>query len=351
MTRAIPIEPAGILMALARPLLFALDAEAAHHAALALLRRVSGLPRVLDALAHAHAHVTRDPALHVEAFGLRFPNPLGVAAGLDKDAVAIPALAALGFGFVEAGTVTPRPQDGNDRPRVFRLPCDGAAINRLGFPSEGADAVAARLRALVPRPPCVVGVNLGKNKQTPNERAAEDYVAALHRLHDVADYFVVNVSSPNTPGLRALQDPTSLRALVEPVVAAAGETPVLVKLSPDMNDGDFDASCDAAIAAGARGLVVANTTVQRPPGLGCTQRAREAGGLSGLPLRARAVDLVARARRVAGSAPGIIGVGGVASAQDAQRLLDAGANLVQAYTAFVYAGPGLARRVLEGLSR
>ncbi len=348
MSATSPVEPASLAMALARPLLFAMDAEAAHHAALAVLRRASALPRVLDALASG-ACAARDPRLAVEVLGLRFPNPLGVAAGLDKDAVAIPALAALGFGFVEAGTVTPEPQEGNEKPRVFRLPPDGAAINRLGFPSEGAVAVAARLRALGSRPPCIVGVNIGKNKRTPNDRAAADYVAALGVLRGAGDYVVINVSSPNTPGLRALQDAASLKAIVGPVVAAAGGKPVLVKLSPDMEDADFDAACESALGAGARGLVVANTSSRRPADLRCVQRSGEAGGLSGLPLRARALQLVGRARRLAGTGPGIIGVGGVASGDDARRLLEAGADLVQAYTAFVYAGPGFARRVLRDL--
>lgn len=342
-----PVEPASLLHAFARPVLFALEAERAHELALDLLERVSGMPRVQAALASIHGH--RDERLRVEAFGLSFPNPLGVAAGLDKDARAIPALAALGFGHVEVGTVTPRPQAGNPPPRVFRLVEDGALVNRLGFPSRGAAAVAARLEAAGARS-CIVGVNLGRNKETPNERATDDYVEALETLRDAGDYFVVNVSSPNTPGLRELQSSEALTSLVSSVARAASGRPVLVKLAPDLDDAQLEACLDAAGAGGAAGFVLGNTTIARPATLKCAAIAREAGGLSGLPLIERTVGLVGRASRLLDGRLPIIGAGGISSAQDAERVMAAGAALVQAYTAFVYAGPGFAGRLLRGLS-
>ena len=341
-----PIEPASLLHALARPVLFSLEAERAHELALDLLERVSSMPRIMASLASCHAH--RDERLRVEAFGLSFANPLGVAAGLDKDARAVPALAALGFGHVEVGTVTPRPQPGNPSPRVFRLVEDGALVNRLGFPSQGAAAVAARLAAMGARS-CIVGVNLGRNKETSNERAQDDYVEGLETLRDVGDYFVVNVSSPNTPGLRQLQSPEALTSLMSSVVRSASGKPVLVKLAPDLDDAQLDASLDAAAAGGAAGFVIGNTTLSRPASLRCGAFAREAGGLSGTPLLERTIALVGHARRRLDGTLPIIGVGGVSSAADASLVMAAGATLVQAYTAFVYAGPGFAGRVLRGL--
>jgi dihydroorotate dehydrogenase len=341
-------EPASLLHALARPLLFRLDAERAHGIALDALRIASGMPGILD-LVTGGARPPQDERLRVDALGLRFANPLGVAAGLDKDAVAVEALAALSFGHVEIGTVTPRPQEGNVRPRVFRLVEDGAAINRLGFPSEGARCVAARLEALGAARPCVVSANVGKNRDTPNERAADDLVEALAALRPHADLVVVNVSSPNTPGLRALQEGRSLSRLVERVVDAARGLPVLVKLAPDLDERDLDAAIDAALEGGARGLVLGNTTVSRPATLRCRDVALEAGGLSGAPLLPRTVALVGHAYRRTRGNTVIVGVGGISSGEDAWRVMRAGATLVQAYTAFIYAGPAFARRVLSDL--
>jgi dihydroorotate dehydrogenase len=342
------IEPASLLHALARPLLFTLDSERAHDLALDVLERVSSLRSACALVAACHAH--EDARLATHAFGLRFANPLGVAAGLDKDARAVRALAALGFGHVEIGTVTPRPQPGNPRPRVFRLPEDGALVNRLGFPSQGATAVAERLAELGERS-AVVGVNLGKNKETENERAVDDYLVALEALRAQGDYFVVNVSSPNTPGLRQLQSPAALTALVSSVARAAAGKSVLVKLAPDLDDAQLLASLDAAGAGGAAGIILANTTLARPASLRHAAVAREAGGLSGSPLRGRSVQLMTLARRHVGARLALVGVGGVSTAEDAWRLLRAGASLVQAYTGFVYAGPAMAREILRGLSR
>lgn len=343
------IEPASLGMGLIRPLLFRMDAEDAHHLGLDVLSRVSALPRVLEAL--ASCSIVKDESLRVRAMGLDFANPLGVAAGLDKGAVALPALAALGFGAIEAGTITPLPQEGNPRPRVFRLEEDGAVINRMGFPSEGASVVAARLDALSRKGKgrALLGINVGRNKATPNEAATDDYLAALAPLRAHADYVAVNVSSPNTPGLRSLQDPGSLRRLVEAVVGMASPAPVVVKLSPDLSPEDLDGAIDACLEAGARGLIVANTSLARPASLRCQETALEAGGLSGTPLLEGTVALVAHARRRAGGGVAIIGAGGIASADDAWRVLAAGADLVQIYTAFIYGGPALPARILRGL--
>ena len=342
---SIPIAPASPLHALLRPLLFLGDAEAAHDMAMDTMEIAGRFPRVLAHVARCHA--VASPGLRTRALGLDFGNPLGVAAGLDKDARALPALAALGFGHVEIGTITPKPQPGNPRQRIWRLPEDGALVNSMGFPSQGAARVAQRLAASGPRA-CLVAVNLGRNKDTPNERAEDDYLEALELLQPHGDWFVVNVSSPNTPGLRKLQDPASLRRLVEAVVSASAGKAVAVKLSPDLDDAAFDAALDAAGAGGARGVTCANTTSSRPARL-MSRNAALPGGLSGAPLLRRMLDLVARTRIRGGDRLDVTAVGGIATAQDARRALEAGASLVQVYTAFVYAGPGLARAMLRGL--
>ena len=324
-----------------RPLLFRLDAERAHEL-------------TLSALAHGGHHVLRlgggdpDPRLATEVFGLRFVNPLGLAAGLDKQGTAVAAWGALGFGFAEIGTVTPRPQPGNPRPRLFRLVPDEAIVNRFGFNSEGAEEVARHLAAH--RDSSLrIGVNVGKNKDTPNERAAEDYVRCVEALHAHAGYFVVNVSSPNTAGLRDLQQAQALRALLAAVCARAGRIPVLVKVSPDMPEHDLLAAVDAAVEGGAAGIVATNTTVGRA-GLLDTRGAGETGGLSGKPLRPQAQETCRLLfRHLAGRVP-IIGVGGVASADDAYQRIRAGASLIQIYTALIYHGPRAVRQILRGLS-
>src|SRR5712671_8049467 len=290
-------------------------------------------------------------------WGLRFPNPVGLAAGMDKGQVLAPAWFRLGFGFVEVGTVTPRAQPGNQRPRLFRLPEHRAIVNRMGFNNPGAERVARRL-AKLPRQPGPVGVNLGRNKDTPNERASDDYVAAFRALAPYADYAAINVSSPNTPGLRALQAADELRSLVEAVARARDElhrssgrrVPILVKLSPDEPPERLDALADAALAGGADGLIATTTTLSRE-GVAGHPRATEAGGLSGPPLRDAAERACARLfLRVSGRAP-IIGVGGIATAEDAYRRIRAGASLLQVYTAFIYGGPSLAREIQDGLAR
>ncbi len=332
-----------------RPVLFALDAEHAHNVTLGVLshhwvgqglRCVGPLPR--------------NPSLGVEAFGLSFDNPLGLAAGLDKHGTAVPAWRQLAFGFVEVGTVTPLPQPGNPRPRLFRLPQDDALINRFGFNSVGARQVAANLEH-TPSSRVRLGINLGKNRDTPNDRAADDYVAAVDILSRHTEYFVVNVSSPNTVGLRDLQQARTLRLLVEQVVsqasraAASGPVPVLVKLSPDMSDTDLLHTADAAIEGGAAGLVATNTTTSRNGLSSPESLTRQEGGLSGAPLRARASSVCRLLYRHVGPRVPIVGVGGIGCAETAYERIRSGATLLQLYSALIYGGPTLPKHILTGL--
>ncbi|WP_148235070.1 quinone-dependent dihydroorotate dehydrogenase [Deinococcus maricopensis] len=333
---------------LAKPVLFRLDPEDAHHLTLRGLEWASHLP--LPNLGPA------DPALQQTLLGSTYASPIGLAAGLDKNAVAVPAFSAMGFGFVEVGTLTPRAQPGNDRPRLFRLPSDDALINRMGFNNDGVDAAAQRLARLrVRRAP--VWANVGRNKTTPNETAAQDYRAGVRALWDVADAFVVNVSSPNTPGLRALQHGDDLRALLTEVmheaemqrVRTALRRPVLVKLAPDLTGEELEVSVEAALTAGIEGLILTNTTLSRE---GLTHAHREqTGGLSGRPLTARSTQLVRDAYRLTRGRVPIVGVGGVFTAQDALDKITAGANLVELYTALIYRGPGVVRALNAGLTR
>ena len=332
---------------LLRRALFLLPAEVAHSVAgvpLWLWSRLGPSPRVAETLAQT-------------VWGLRFPNPIGLAAGMDKGQVRVPAWFHLGFGFVEVGTITPRPQPGNPRPRLFRLPNHGAIVNRMGFNNPGAETVARRL-ARLPRQPGPVGVNVGRNKDTPNERASDDYVAAFRALAPHADYAAINVSSPNTPGLRALQAASELRALVEAVARARDElhaasgrrVPLLVKVSPDEPPDRLDAIADAVVAGGADGIIATNTTVSRE-GVSTHARASEAGGLSGPPLRDAAERACARLYLRVGRTMPIVGVGGISSAEDAYSRIRAGASLLQLYTLLIYQGPFAAREIQRGLAR
>ena len=333
-----------------RWLLFRFDPERIHHLAVAALRVLGWRPiaRVLRPRAV--------PSLEVEAFGLRYEHPLGLAAGFDKGEVIAPGLFALGFSHVEIGTITPRPQPGNDRPRLFRLPEHRALINRMGFNNDGAEACAARLARLaaVDRPG-IVGINVGKNKATPNERAVDDYLACIDRLHAHADYLVVNISSPNTPGLRQLQERDALERLLGACAARAralpAPKPLLVKLAPDLTDEALDEAVDVAVAVGAAGIVATNTTIQRPGAVATHSRAAEAGGLSGAPVEPLATHALRRvASRAAGRLP-VIGVGGVMSGEDAYRKIRSGATLVQAYTGYIYGGPAFTRHAVRELER
>ncbi|MCR9221994.1 MAG: quinone-dependent dihydroorotate dehydrogenase [Alphaproteobacteria bacterium] len=338
---------ANCLAPLALPLLRRLDPERAHGLTIRALKSGLGPTAAAD----------RHPNLAVEAFGLRFPNPLGLSAGFDKNAEVMGPMLAAGFGFVEVGSITPRPQPGNPRPRVFRLPRDEGVINRLGFNNEGADAARRRLAAFRSGGGRgIVGVNLGKNKDS--EDAAADYRIGAEKLADVADYLVVNVSSPNTPGLRTLQAVSDLVRIVEAVREArdrvvVGRAPpaVLVKIAPDLAETDEEAIAEFALGGGCDGLIVSNTTVSRPDALRDTRIAAETGGLSGRPLFRRSTEALARMRRLTDGAVPMIGVGGVASAADARAKLEAGAVLVQLYTALVYRGPALAADILDGLAQ
>lgn len=322
-----------------RPLLFTLPAETAHGLTIAALRAGLG-PR---------ARAVDDARLAIDLWGKHFANPLGLAAGFDKDARVMGPMLRLGFGFVEVGTLTPRPQPGNPRPRMFRLADDRAVINRLGFNNGGAAAAASRLAVFRRHAPdAIVGVNIGRNKTSAN--AVADYAEAARRLGPFADYLVINVSSPNTPSLRDLQGAGAMAELVAAVRAARGASapPVLVKIAPDLGDGQLADICALARAGGMDGLIISNTTVARPDTLKSAHRT-ETGGLSGAPLMAPATRLLADAFvELRGCVP-LIGVGGVASAADAYAKIRAGASLVQLYSALVYAGPGLPGAILRGL--
>lgn len=323
---------------LIRPLLFALDPETAHGLAIAALK--AGLyPRA----------PAPDSRLSRRVLGLDFPNPIGLAAGFDKNAEVVDAALAMGFGFVEVGTVTPLPQPGNPRPRMFRLTTDRAIINRLGFNNEGHEAVHARLAARERRG--IVGVNLGANKDSADRVA--DYVAGVRRFADVADYLTINVSSPNTPGLRDLQEKAALTRLLGAVGEVRGRLPksplVLVKIAPDLDNDALAAFVETAVSSGIDGVIVSNTTIARD-GLSDRTHAHEVGGLSGRPLFRRSTEMIAAVRRLAGDRLALIGTGGVDSVATARAKLAAGANLVQLYTGMVYEGPGLPARIAAGLA-
>ncbi|HEY8325951.1 MAG TPA: quinone-dependent dihydroorotate dehydrogenase [Ktedonobacterales bacterium] len=350
---------------IARPLFFGVagrDAEAIHGRVLGGLAVASRTPALTRALAIA-MEVSAGPmptTLGREVFGLRFPNPIGLAAGFDKNAVAVPALAALGFGFVEVGTITRLAQPGNPRPRLFRVVSDEALINRMGFNNDGAQMVAARL-ASMPRQPIPIGVSLGKSKATPLDEAIDDYLGSLDLLYAWGDYFAVNISSPNTPGLRNLQARDRLDALLAVLIArlreradASGRAtpkPLLVKVAPDLDDAALDDVVDVCLARGANGLIAVNTTTARDTlGPWVSDELRgQAGGLSGRPLHARAVEVVTKLHRRAGDRLPIIGSGGVFHGDDARRLFDAGASLIQLYTSFIYEGPNVARDICHDL--
>jgi len=330
-----------------RPLIFRLDPETAHNLAFWLGERVCSWPR----LPQPHP----PPALRRSAFGLDFPTPLGLAAGLDKGATLLPLWKALGFGHVEIGTVTPRPQPGNPKPRVFRFPQAGLILNRMGFNCEGAEVVATRLRR---RPAgLIVGGNLGKNKETPEALALDDYRAAYRLIAPQVDYIALNVSSPNTPGLRNLQAPEALKPLLAGMLELRQEMglerqPLLLKLAPDLAAEDLDAIVEVAVASGISGLIATNTTLDRDvveAPLRALVEAKGAGGLSGVPLKAKAREV---RRHILGALHGrlpLVACGGLGSAEDVRGALDDGAALTQIYSALIFEGPGLIDRIHRGL--
>lgn len=329
-----------MIFPLLRPALFALDSESAHRLALAGLKL---LPR---------NRPPRPGALAVDVAGVSFPNPVGVAAGFDKDAEVPDALLGLGFGFAEVGSITPRPQSGNPRPRLFRLVEDRAVINRMGFNNGGAEAALERLARRKGRGG-VVGINIGANKDSPDRIA--DYAKMTRLMAPHASYLAVNISSPNTPGLRALQDEGALTALLDAVLAARAEAmprgapPVFLKVAPDLEPADIDAIARIALDRQLGALIVSNTTISRPALR--SRHAGEAGGLSGAPLAPLALQRLRDFRKATGGAMPLVGVGGIASAQDAWARIKAGASLVQLYSAMVYEGPALGARIVRGLER
>jgi dihydroorotate dehydrogenase len=334
---------------LARPFLFGLDAERAHGLGLASLEAAyrTGLNPLLS----------RKPRpLKTRAFGIEFPNPVGLAAGLDKNGAHIDALLALGFGFVEIGTTTPRPQEGNPKPRMFRLPGHRAVINRLGFNNLGVDALVRNVEKA--RRKGILGINIGKNKDTPNERAVDDYVYCLERVYPLADYVTVNISSPNTAGLRDLQEQETLRRFIgdlrevqEDLAALHGHrTPMLIKLAPDLTEPELDATAQVLNLARVDGVVMGNTTLDRHP-VKDDPLASEAGGLSGEPLYGKSTAALRRLRTRLDTAIPLVGVGGILSGADAAGKVAAGATLVQFYTGMVYRGPELIGECVTAIRR
>jgi dihydroorotate dehydrogenase len=338
------MSPADIYERLARPLLFSLGPETAHHLAVGGLRFAARVPLALRAF-----HSFRPPLNPRKVFGLTFPHPVGLAAGFDKNGVALPALAALGFGFIEIGTVTARPQPGNPRPRIFRYPEQRALINRLGFNNDGADAVAARLRKLRGSgrwPGVPVGINLGKSKATPIDQAADDYLYSFRLLRDFADYIVINVSSPNTPALRTLQEHDALEQLLR-IIGKENQIArkrILLKIAPDLSIADLEQIITTCEANDIAGIIATNTTLDHAA---IPTASDQAGGLSGLPLREKSTELV-RAIAARSRLP-VIASGGIFDATGAREKLEAGAQLLQVYTGYVYRGPGLLREIVEGL--
>jgi dihydroorotate dehydrogenase len=337
-----------MLYSAVRPLLFALDPEAAHCASLASLD-------ALNRLGAASFLAAAPPRIPVRAMGLDFPNPVGLAAGMDKNGEHIDGLSALGFGFLEVGAATPRPQAGNPKPRLFRLPEVEALINRLGFNNAGVDVLVENIRRSRYRG--VLGVNIGRNFDTPNERAADDYVACLRKVYAHASFVTANISSPNTKDLRALQRSDGLDGLLVALTSERDRlarergkrVPLAVKVAPDLDDAAIEAIAGRVVAHGIDAVIATNTTVSRK-GVEHLPGSREPGGLSGAPLRALATAVVAKFRRALPESVAIVGVGGIASAPDAREKLDAGASLVQLYTALVYRGPGLVGEIVRGLA-
>ncbi|GAB4025671.1 quinone-dependent dihydroorotate dehydrogenase [Spirosoma koreense] len=340
------------------PFLFRFDAETIHHTVSTILKIALAIPGI-SAICRK-IYVLEDKRLARTVFGLTFPNPVGMAAGFDKNGELISELSDLGFGFVEIGTVTPRPQPGNPTPRLFRLKTDLGLINRMGFNNKGVGPAAGRLRQFANNRGnrrVIVGGNIGKNKDTPNENALSDYLISFRELFDTVDYFVVNVSSPNTPGLRDLQEREPLTKLLSALQQENRQhpttKPILLKIAPDLTNGQLDDIIAIVTETGIAGVIATNTTIRRDNLATDPQTVAQmgAGGVSGLPLRERATDVIRYLHQQSGGSFPIIGVGGIFSAEDAQEKLNAGASLVQVYTGFIYEGPGLAKKINQGLVR
>jgi dihydroorotate dehydrogenase len=349
-----------LMYKLLRSILFIFPAEAVHHLSMKCLKGLCGwgpTRRLVEWACKPEEH----DKLGRELFGLRFPNPVGLGAGFDKNALYLRELAALGFGFVEIGTVTPRAQNGNPKPRLFRLPQDQGLINRMGFNNDGADAIAERLRRWHARPtgPLIIGGNIGKNKVTPNEEAWRDYEICFRTLYPYVDYFVVNVSSPNTPGLRELQDKASLRRILAnlqqvnaDLAHGLPQRPLLLKIAPDLNQQQLDDVISLALEIRLDGVVATNTTISREGLLTPAERVEAigAGGLSGAPLKKLSTEVVRYLCQKMNRQIPVIASGGIFTGEDAREKLDAGASLVQVWTGFIYEGPFVVERICRGLS-
>jgi dihydroorotate dehydrogenase len=334
-----------------RPLLFLFSPELAHFIATAALTFIVKIPGGRWLLENLYN--IRDKRLEREVFGIRFPNPVGLAAGFDKEAEFVDAFSALGFGFIEIGTVTPLGQPGNPKPRLFRLKKDHALINRMGFNNDGVAGAAKRLKKR--RPGIIVGGNIGKNKLTPNDQALSDYLKCFDALHESVDYFAVNVSSPNTPNLRELQEKEPLKTLLAGLLAAnrqkKHQKPILLKIAPDLNNDQLNDIIEIVDELNLHGVIATNTTISRAA-LSTSEdfvQACGAGGLSGPPVRDRSTEVIRYLRKNAKKPFNIIGVGGIDSPESAMEKLEAGANLVQVYTGFIYEGPGLAKKINKAL--
>ncbi len=349
---------------LIRPLFFQFDPEKIHHIVTANLKRFNRFPG-FGKLSRT-VFTIENPKLEREVFGLKFKNPVGLAAGFDKNGELMGEMANLGFGFVEVGTVTPLPQPGNPKPRMFRLPEDAGLINRMGFNNLGVDVVAERIRRyrqsalrasnLKPQTPhLIIGGNIGKNKNTPNEDAVSDYVKCFDRLFDVVDYFVVNVSSPNTPGLRELQEKEPLKKLLQTLQQRNRKNdvsrPILLKIAPDLINEQLDDIIEIVKESGIAGVIATNTTIGREGLISPQKIKNETGGLSGKPLSKRSTEVIRYLSEKSEKAFPIIGVGGIHSAADALEKLEAGASLIQLYTGFIYEGPGLIKEINQSLLR
>jgi dihydroorotate dehydrogenase len=338
-----------IYQKLIKPFFFLFDAERAHYLLadmLTFLMTIPGVSFIFQAI-YGYAH----PSLRRTVFGIDFPNPVGLAAGFDKNALLVDELATMGFGFIEVGTVTPKPQDGNSKPRLFRLPADSAIINRMGFNNDGLVAMKKRLEER--QSPVIIGGNLGKNKVTPNELADDDYCQGFETLYPVVDYFVVNVSSPNTPNLRELQEKEPLKQLLSRMQELNHRKPklkpILLKIAPDLTNEQLDDVVEIVLETGIAGLIATNTTLSREGLLSDVSLTQEAGGLSGKPVSDRSTEVIAYIHKKSKGKIPMIGVGGIHSAEDALAKLRAGASLVQIYTGFIYEGPGLIQDINKAI--
>ena len=328
-----------------------MNPEQAHHnvtSGLKFFTKIWGSDALLKSL-----YSVEDPRLQTTVFGLTFKNPVGLAAGFDKNADYIEQMSKLGFGFIEIGTVTPKPQPGNDKPRMFRLLNDEALINRMGFNNQGADVAAGRLKHLKEKNGVIIGGNIGKNKVTPNEEAVNDYIYCFNSLFDYVDYFVVNVSSPNTPGLRDLQEKEPLKKILNTLQelnhAKASPKPILLKIAPDLTDSQLDDIVEIVQDTKIAGVIATNTTISREGLHSDPNLVKEAGGVSGKPLTKRSTEVIKYLSDKSNKAFPIIGVGGIHSAADAIEKLNAGASLIQIYTGFIYEGPGLVAEICKGI--